>query len=397
MPEPAMYYPALEGVGTIEIPKLHFLSPDDLQGFSDYTPVVILGGTLDFIKKDTERNSEAARVEREIFNSLERGSVVCLTSRVDDLVKRVIKRVRRSFGFFEELKVDLVVKRSEFASFYKEFGTAVTFFPRDHFDDIICETKDEVVVGFAEKLGKGALLFLPCHMLHRQFSDYRFLNGFLTVLFESLKRYGPKIQYTPPNWIDSLRFPEESLVVSEMEKFQKELDKREESLEQYLKLKEILWFRDNELVDSVINFLNKMGIRTKRDEIYEEDFWIIERNKETVIVEVKGLDKNLKREHLSKLDEHRVAREKPDGFPALLIVNSFNRAKSLKEKDAGISPNVIKKAVRTDALILRTLDLCNAYFLIERNKLTPSQLLKIIKSEIGWANITESGYEVKNK
>ena len=144
-----------------------------------------------------------------------------------------------------------------------------------------------------------------------------------------------------------------------------------------------------------MNFFSRIGINTKKDEIYEEDFWIIEHNKETLIIEVKGLDKNLKRQHISQLDEHRAAREKPDDFPALLIVNSFNRARSLKEKDRNISTNEIKKAVRTNILILRTLDLCSAYYLMERKELDPKELLKIIKTERGWLNVTASGLEVK--
>jgi len=140
-----------------------------------------------------------------------------------------------------------------------------------------------------------------------------------------------------------------------------------------------------------------VGIKTKRDEIYEEDFWITERNRETVIVEAKGLDKNLKRPHISKLDEHRGAREKPDEFPALLVVNSFNNAKSLQEKNKNISTNEIKKAVRTNVLLLRTIDLCNAYTLMEKKVLTPSQLLTSIKKETGWLKVTASGYEARRE
>jgi hypothetical protein len=98
--------------------------------------------------------------------------------------------------------------------------------------------------------------------------------------------------------------------------------------------------------------------------------WITEKGNDTVMVEVKGLDKNLTRPHISQLDEHRGAREKPDDFPALLIANSFNRASSSKEKDQAISPNEIKKAVQTNVVLLKTLDLCNAYSLIEKGART---------------------------
>ncbi|NIQ05191.1 MAG: hypothetical protein GWO20_05545 [Candidatus Korarchaeota archaeon] len=125
-----------------------------------------------------------------------------------------------------------------------------------------------------------------------------------------------------------------------------------------------------------------MGIETKRDEIFEEDFWIKEKDEEKVIVEVKGLDKNVTRLHITKLDEHRIAREKPDEFPAVLIVNTFNRADSLEEKDKAISPNEIRKAVKTNILLIRTLDLCNYYYLIQKENFTSTQLHDLFKTEL---------------
>lgn len=65
-----------------------------------------------------------------------------------------------------------------------------------------------------------------------------------------------------------------------------------------------------------------------------------------------------------------------------MVVNNFNKVESLNEKDKGIAPNVIKKAVKTNVLILRTIDLCYAYSLIEMKKLTTSKLLDIIKTEM---------------
>ena len=394
--KPAVYHPEAGGVSDIDGLEVTYLNPKMRKSFVDFNPVIILGGTLLWTESETARVNEAVRREREIFNALERGNVVCITFLFDDLVIRVLKRIGIGMKLWEEPRADLIIKRSEFSSFLKKFGSAKFFYHGD-FDDIICETEVKHVVGFAQKVGKGVLIFLPCYVLRRQFSDGDFLNEFLPVLLDGLKTYLPRIQYEPPNWIDSYRFPNEAVIVSEKEELEKEIEMRKNSIEGYLRLKEILWFRGDELVNSVMNFFNEMGIEMRRDEIYEEDFWIKEQGKETVIVEVKGLEKNLKRPHISQLDEHRGAREKPDNFPALLVVNSFNKARSLKEKDQDISPNVIKKAVNTNVLILRTLDLCNAYYLIERNILDSKTLLNLIKSETGWLNVTASGYQIKKK
>ena len=398
--KPAVYHPLWTGLQKIDDLELFFVTPEMPDSLSGFNPIIILGGTAMYVEEGPKRDSEIARREREIFNALGKGNLVCITFGVDELLFRVLDRIGVNLLRWEKPKVDLVVKRSEFSSFLKKFGGTKYHFsarPNVNFDDIICKTTGEALVGFSKKVGKGVLVFLPIYILYEKLEYPDFMSEFLSALLNTLDIYLPKIQYKPPDWINSYRFFEEMPLVSKQEKLQKEIDKIEKSLEKYLKLKEVLWFRDDELVKVVMSFFKQMGIETRRDEINEEDFWIVERNKETVIVEVKGLDKNLKREHISKLDEHRSAREKPDDFPALLVVNSFNKARSLKEKDNPISANEIKKAVRINVLLLRTLDLCNAYYLMERNKLKSSQLLKVIRTETGWLKITPSGYEIKKK
>jgi len=391
---PAIYHLSWKGISLVEGSELFFINPDMRESFANFNPVVVLGGTIFRVPEGYDRDAEAVRREREVFNALEKGSVVCVTCMPDDLNLRVLERIGIGKSYWQKPRADIVIKRSEFSSFLKRFGAADTCF-RGDFDDVICETPDGEIVGFAKKVGKGVLTFLSCQVLLKQYTEPDFVKEFLTTLLEALRTYGPKIQYKTPNFINSYRFPNEATIVSEKETLEKELEKRMDSLKRYLRLKEILWFRDEELVNSVINFFNELGIKTQRDEIFEEDFWITEQNKETVIVEVKGLDKNLARPHISKLDEHRGARGKPDDFPALLVVNSFNRAASLREKDEPISPNEIQKAVHTNVLILRTLDLCNAYYLMEKKELDSKTLLDVIKKERGWLSITTTKLKIE--
>ena len=396
---PAVYHPIWSGLQEIDDLELFCVAPETPDKLSDFNPIIILAGRASDLETEPRHDAEVSRREREIFNALKRGSLVCITCGVDALVYRVLRRIGIILEMWKAPRVDLVVKRSEFSSFLNEFGaTKIYFNPRADatLDDIICRAEGEAIVGFSKKVGKGVLIILPIYMLYDRFEDAGFMSRFLSGLLHTLATYLPRIQYKPPDWIGTYRFPKENATVNEVEELQEEISKREETLAEYLTLKEILWFRNDELVKTVMDFFNRIGIKSRQDEIEEEDFWIVEGNKETVIVEVKGLDSNLRREHISKLDEHRVARDKPDDFPALLVVNSFNRAKSLEEKKEDIAPNVIKKAVKTDVLIVRTLDLCNAYYMIEKGELDPETLLSLIKSEPGWLKVTTSAYEVKS-
>jgi hypothetical protein len=155
MKEPAVYRPLLRGTGTITISNLHHLSAFHMEDFDDYNPVIVLGGTLDFIESEYERESEAARIEREVFNSLERGNVVCLTGRIDSAFARVLGRIGTGYlaEDLQQLEVDLRVKRSEFLAFCKGFVAAEGHFSASDFDDIICENSRGQVVGFVKKVG----------------------------------------------------------------------------------------------------------------------------------------------------------------------------------------------------------------------------------------------------
>jgi len=399
----AVYHPDWNDKSSLDGLEVFFVSPNSPASLESFDFIVVLGGAMLTCPKEMCQ-IEAVRRERELFNALESGSVVCATFmwNNDPLSFRIANRIGIGLQGWD-LTAAIEVKRSEFLPFIKRFGVAGARFysptrtTEYEFDDVICRSRDGVLFGFVKKVGRGVLILLACEVELRQYHDSDFMKEFLGALIKSSKAYGTKVQYRVPRFVESYRFPNETVITSKIAELQKELAQRENSLAKYQKLKEILWFRDDELVDSAIGYFNEIGIRTKRDEIREEDFWLIEANKETVIVEVKGLDRNLTRPHISQLDEHRGAREKPDDFPALLIVNSFNKANSLKEKDEPISPNEIKKAAQMDILLMRTLDLCNAYYLIEKGSLDAATLLKLIKAEKGWLYVSTFGFEIKNK
>ena len=181
-----------------------------------------------------------------------------------------------------------------------------------------------------------------------------------------------------------------------LESYKNQIDKINKKLSEYSKFKSILYLRGDKLVDSVILVLKEMGLKTFRKDIKEEDFWILdeERNKE-IICEVKGIKKNCKREHINALDTHRDRNELKDDFPALLIINSFAEAKNLKSKDQEISPDIIKHAIKNNILVIRTLDLLYAFDLTKANKIKLSEFMKALKNESGWIRVIDDKIEIK--
>ena len=158
-------------------------------------------------------------------------------------------------------------------------------------------------------------------------------------------------------------------------------------------MKSILWLGNNNLVIAIDKFLKELGFQTLIDEIYEEDVWILDAEEKKIIIEVKSKNKNLTRQDISKLDEHREARQVPN-MTGLLIANTFMIANSLENKSQPFSQNVIEKAVNTNVIITRTIDLCRIYDVLERKKAIDSKsLLKTIIGQKGW--LTVKNNEIK--
>lgn len=375
---------------------VHFTNPKSHERFDEYDPIIIVGGTsANFWKKHgiEAGTEELVRIEREVFNALKEGKMVCLIFEIDRLIAKILKRSKIGYSSWEEPDVDLTTHQADFYDLIKGFGSTKNSFSGE-VDKIISKTGKGGTAGFSIKVRKGNLLYIPCNMVIDDFHDIAVLGEFLSCLLDSLKKFQLRIQYEAPKWVNNFHFAKEEPIVTEIINLQKKVEAKQERLKIYSRLKEVLWLRDDDLIEPVINMLNSLGMNTKRDEQFKEDFWLLEENKEIIIVEVKGLDSNLKRNHISQLDGHRSIREKSDAFPALMIVNSFNTAESLKEKDKTISPTEINKATHLNVLIVRTLDLCNAFSLIENGNLTSKKLFELLKTENGWLNITATDYKV---
>ena len=127
-----------------------------------------------------------------------------------------------------------------------------------------------------------------------------------------------------------------------------------------------------------------------------EDFWILDdKGKEVAICEVKGLSKNVKREYITALVQHREQRDLADDFPSILFVNTFAASESVEEKDGQrIGKWECQKAIKDHVLIIRTLDLVRLLNLVWQKRLDTAKIRELLLNEIGWLRVTEQGYEI---
>lgn len=284
------------------------------------------------------------------------------------------------------------IRRSEFKSFLDNVGATTIQFNGNVIDDVICTTTQDHIVSFSKQVGKGLLLFIPCIWGSTK-ADY--LVKLLEDLIKGIVSYSSRIILEPPHWLDNLQFLNEINIRNTIEEIKNEkilpLNKK---LEYYNKIKSILWLGNNQLANAINEFLIELGFQTLIDEIFEEDLWILDNEEKKIIVEIKSKNKNLSRQDISELDEHREARLVPN-MTGLLIANTFLIANSLETKSQPFPSNVIKKAVNTNVVITRTIDLYRIFDAMERNeKINSKFLIEMIIGQKGWLTFRDNEIKV---
>jgi hypothetical protein len=249
---------------------------------------------------------------------------------------------------------------------------------------------DECIVAFSKIVSQGILTFLPFFVTEFQMLQLQDIKDLIT----SLNQHKKRVLSEPPAWTIQVRLGKEELVEREISDLENKLTERQSILEYFKERKKILWSKGDELRDQCMAVLMDMELKTYAEDVGEEDFWILDQAEKAVIVEVKGKDHGIRRDDLYALDTHRSERNKGDDFPALLLVNTFNRAESLSEKDVSIPPDEIRRAVKLNLLIMRTLDLIILLDMFQKQQINSAVIIESLKKKHGWMKVTQDGIEV---
>ena len=382
-----------------------FLEGKDFKGhLGDFDIIIYFGSvfahkfhTQGFTTRLEPAPYAAIQRQNELRIALDKGRIVCfIGSNLEDYVLREIFALNdiRSGYINDDQRVvaNLDAKRSEFKPYLDDVGATQVAFSPETIGEAI-SLKNGYVVGFSKLAGKGLLLFIPTVWGS---ADPKYVVEHLKQLVASLTSYSVRVSSQPPDYLDSFVFTKEKEAKDRIEKIiASEVKPLQATINRYLEIKSILWLGDRNLVSATNKFLQTYGFCTEIDEKYEEDLWILSSEGEReFIVEVKGLNKNLTREHISAHDQHREAREVPY-LIGLIIANTFRAADSINRKDESFPPNVIEKAVNSNMIITRTLDLCRIVdFLEKSNKDVPLVLIPIMLKQKGWLTLRDDRIEL---
>ena len=221
---------------------------------------------------------------------------------------------------------------------------------------------------------------------------------FMEELIRSMLKFEPVVRAQGLSPIvASFEFSLEKKLRQDLSDVEQQKRQLSERLTQYDERKLILRLKGDALADELCKWFEEhLGIRTERVEEYKEDFWILGDAEERVaICEAKGLEANVKRQHITQAELHRDERELPDDFPTLLMVNSFAGAETVEEKDRQrVSPQECASATRKHVLIIRTLDLVRLLDQTERGLITSNKVRELLLTESGWLKVTDERFEI---
>ena len=305
---------------------------------------------------------------------------------------RILRSMKISPNFNEALSSGYRIARGEFQKYLLNYASGRVWFecPKTTEPiDVICLDDKGHIAGFCVTRGKGHLFFLP-YMRHPT-ND---LDEAMSALCSGLVTYMTKTAIEEPAWAREFLFADEVPLKTKRDGFEKSLVDLDNKLALFTQLRTILWQRDYALQKSVLQFVRQLGLETRENEVYEEDFWITLDGKDILMVEVKSNNGNLPRQDIGKLDDHRKSRGKEDDFPALLVCNTFATRQGIELKDVRIEPNVCIRAAQDRILVMRTLDLVRLRELIAQGKLTSQQFVELICQESGWLKVDSEGYGI---
>jgi hypothetical protein len=253
----------------------------------------------------------------------------------------------------------IAIKRPEFEEFLSRFGAAWSVFHRwpenkDVRTIATCTFDNEEIA--SALVIDSKVYVLPCLMPR---GDPALLSEFFRALIPALTKSDRRISEDLPDWASSFAFKCEGPLQSKREEHLVAVAQINAELDRLKDFKWALAATGDRLVDAVAKILAEgFGFNVERKEEYREDLRVLDENgKPAAFVEVKGVSRGVTRENVNQVDSHRDRAELPATFPALLIQNTQNNAKSLRGKEQPVAGEQIRHAVNLNVLIVLTTDM----------------------------------------
>jgi len=392
--------------------ELHDVPLGSPESFLDFEGVVVFAGSFEAWGEDILDGPQITCLqpadldlrEREFFTALKAGKVVVFLvphirdrivfSPVDpsyDLFRRVAARLGIGWKPLDAPIPYLNASLPEFNDYLGKYGAGYLRFPAYMLPSldltVVCEHQNDIYgLVVADRV-----FFLPCAFpkTHQQAVDSA-VSALTSVL-----AYRKRLANEVPPWVVDFRFQRESCLVEEAGRLHARLEQVKSATVAYQQFKGALCLRSEPLVQAVLKLLREfLGIELEVEDKRIEDATLKDTDgKILAVTEIKGGNRNFGREDINQVDSHRERLGLPAQTPGILIMNTLMTATSLAEKDLPPHPDIIKKAVADNVLMVRTLDLLRYADGVESGTLKKKDLLNTLLHESGWMRVAEGQVE----
>lgn len=353
--------------------------------------------------------------EKQILNLLERGGWVCF------LVSNIIDFIPSSTGGRRDImdtdlcKVALngftigrkniigtpliECKVPEFREFVDKYGVAKTYFvlPKGDKKDkkivfrIIATTSDKAIVGFEIS---QKLFFLPFHSASKDRDNSVIIASTVT---QAITEYRKRCIVEIPDWAKQFQFDQEKKLKKEIESLHLYMNTLQDSLTIWREYKAILITSGEILKDGILAILEDFfQMKVDPTDEHREDAKIIdEEGNILAIIEIKGTNSGVRREHINQVDSHRERSDLMPNIPGILFINNEMSVAGINERlNTKVARDHIKHAQKSNITIIRTIDLLFLMKHLENESNRKEKFMNLIKSGGGWLRADFEGYTV---
>lgn len=318
------------------------------------------GGTSRWVECDTDH---LAKREKEVFQNFNKGGWTAFLLRSvnngranewqnEDLAKRFLN------AFFWNIKrhdanPHVHCKADEFANYLHDFGINRTTFGNakgKHNPRVLAGDAHDMVA--AEILGK--FFFLPLPSINKGRTE---VISLVTKCADAILEYRRRNELYLPPWIESIEFDTEKRLSDEIKNLEDRVIQGREEMDKWRRFKGILSASGRPLNSLVVEVLRDFfGLNLQSEEAYIEDAIIFDdSNKPLFVVEIKGVNGGLKRDHVNQVDSHRERLSISAEIPGLLILNDFTDIDGLQPRmTKEFDPTHLAHAEKLNVKILRT-------------------------------------------
>jgi hypothetical protein len=198
-----------------------------------------------------------------------------------------------------------------------------------------------------------------------------------------------------PAYLDEMEVGDERSLRARIEALTAEIATLNHALDEARRGKKILLIEGDELTDEVVRFLHEdlgLDVTRKARAPDGEELWLPDaEGRPWAYVQVVSFDEaNVGKHDVAMAMLRRASSGRDDDTPVLLVANTFRAKHGMAERDAGIPPEVIRRAAEDRILIVRTMDLVRLGQRVANGFPAAEQLRDALASGGGWFEVDPS-------